>query len=120
MKKKGFQKMGKEGGEFYSSPDVFKELTGMYGITENGIGLYSRKRFDKAYIYTEHTRNGSTSENVKGCTRVLRDTDVKFCFYEFPGEKEPTLLLISVFANELSDAEQAFTNFEQEIQEKGK
>lgn len=120
-KKTGFQKMGKEGGEFYSSPTIFKELTGMYGITENGIGLYFGKRFDKAYFCTEkvgNVSNLSNSEKVKGCTRVLRDADVKFCFYELSGE-ELILLLISVFTKELSDAERAFANFEKEVQEKG-
>ena len=90
----------------------------MYGITESGIGLYSGKRFDKAYFCMEKAGNVSNAEKVKGCTRVLRDADVKFCFYELSGE-ESILLLISVFTKELSDAERAFANFEEEIQEKG-
>lgn len=120
-KKTGFQKTGKEGGEFYSAPTTFKEMTGMYGITENGIGLYSENRFDKAYICTENAGNVfvSNAEKVKGCTRVLRDTNVKFCFYEISEIEEHTLLLISIFTKELSDAERAFANFEKEIQEKG-
>ena len=116
MKKKVFQKTGKEGGEFYFSTDVFKEITGMYGITESGIGLYPGKRFDKAYICTENAGNVSNAEKVKGCTRVLRDADVKFCFYELSGIEEHTLLLVSIFTKELSDAERAFANFEEEIQ----
>ena len=114
MKKKAFQKVGKEG--WFSVPDEFKTITGMVGIKENGIADYAGGRFDKAYYCRENIEHVSNYEKVKGCTMLLRGSGAKFCFYELPDQEQKVLLLISVQAKTPEEAETAFSILEKDMQ----
>lgn len=114
MKKKAFQKVGREG--WYAVPDEFKAVTGISGIKENGISIYSGGRFDKAYYCNENFEAVSNYEKVKGCTMLLRGSGVKFCFYELMAQERKVVLLISVSAVSLIEAETAFSALEKDMQ----
>lgn len=115
MGKKGFQKTGKDGEEYFSVPKEFRAATGMSGLTEQGIGIYAGGRFDKAYSCSENTEDVSSHERAKGCAMLLRASGVNFCFYE-TSEPERILLLISLHARSLTEAAHAFSLLEQDMQ----
>ncbi|MBP3609485.1 MAG: hypothetical protein J6J42_04010 [Lachnospiraceae bacterium] len=114
MKQKEFRKKGKE--EWFHVPEEFRKLTGMYGITLDGIGIYSGGRFDKAYYCNANKEQVSNFERVKGCTMLLRGSGVRFCFYELPEQEQKVLLLVSVRAGLLETAQNAFLGLEKDIQ----
>ena len=114
MKQKNFQKIGKDG--YYRVPDEFFAVTGITGMKENGITLYDGGRFDKAYYCSENFEAVSNYEKVKGCTMLLRGIGVRFCFYELCYPEQKVLLLVSVFAKSLGEAEVAFATLEQDMQ----
>lgn len=116
MKKENFQKIKKNGEEYFRVPKEVQIATGICGLTEDGIGMYASGRFDKVYSCSENKENVSNYEKVKGCTMLLRGTEINFCFYELPDREEKILLLLSLEAKTVSDAQKAFSLLEQELQ----
>lgn len=114
-KKNNFVKSGKGEEVYFDVPDEFKAATGIKGLTEEGISIYANGRFDKAYVCRENKEQVSNVEKVKGCTMLLRSSGANFSFYEIP-EQEKILLLISLRAKSLAEAEKAFGLLEKDMQ----
>lgn len=114
MQRKSFQKAGKAG--YYQVPNEFQHVTDITGIKANGITMFAGGRYDKAYYCSENYEAVSNYEKVRGCTMLLRGSGVKFCFYELSDQERKVLLLVSLSANSLEEAEAAFGALEKDMQ----
>lgn len=114
-KKKEFKPLKIQGEleKSYEVPEQLKYSTGIQIITENGI-LHRESYYEKIYSLEENDVKASNVEKIKGCTMMLRGTDVDFCFYE-DNVNSKVLLLIRLEGKTSAEAKEAFRVLEEDL-----
>lgn len=113
---KTFKKQNRQKGDevCYMVPEQLTHWTGIQMLSETGI-VERRRTYDKAYYCEENDTIANNTEKIKGCTMLLRETDVDFAFYEdLPQGK--VILLIRIKAANLEEARTAFQVLENDMQ----
>lgn len=113
-KKTVFTKTGKGSEAFYKTPEELERVSGITGMTEDGISICADGSYQKIYLCQGNDMRTSNMEKVKGCSMLLRSVGVEFAFYEILEQKK-VLLLVSVPAQSFSGAQQMFASLEKEL-----